>query len=136
MVDFLFEVVIEAVFEFLIHVVAQWGFNTVADLMRAKVTRYTLSVVAGFGFGLWWGARLAGADLAGRPRLFCVTLAVAAVALVAAFDRMRRGREGARPRGAAGLLVAPWHWDAPRLASFALLNVAVAAGIDVGYTPG
>lgn len=113
------------------------------------MVRYGLSVAVGFGFGVWWGDRLSGGH---RPTLFWVSLAVAALAGLAALRRrpqevskgdeaavaeLRRLADGPDAQEAASwrVLFDPRQWPAHRLVGLALLNGAVAAGIAVGFEP-
>lgn len=130
--DFLFELLFQVFFELFVNVLFEFGFRAVAGVLRARISRLLLSAVAGFGFGVWWGERLSDAGLAGRPKLFYVAVAatVAAVAKLRAGDAVDEdGRHSFRDA------LTPWRWDAMRLAALALLNVAIACGIDVGYSP-
>ena len=132
--EILFEIVFQFVFELFANLFMEFGFRTVANLLRARITRLVIGAAAGFGFGLWWGGRLADRGHEGVPRLFVVSIVVAVVAGALAANRMRRDRDGRAPAtDPRAVLVAPWRWDAARLTALALLNVAVAAGIDVGF---
>lgn len=139
MLELLFEVVVQFVFELVAQFFMEFGFRAVASLLRAKITRLVVGGTAGFGFGLWWGARLTGQEHDGVPRLYVVSIVAALVAGALALNRLLRDRDGPDPAAASAdpiaILVAPWRWDASRLAALALLNVAVAAGIDVGFHP-
>lgn len=134
--DFLFEIVFQVVFEVVGELFMEFGFKASARVVRSKLGRAAVSSVVGFGFGVWWGAHLAGQGGSHRPRLLWVSLAVALAAGVGALWRRRQARE--RPReGVQRVIVflAPWRWPAFRLVGFALLNAAIAAGILTGWHP-
>ena len=88
---------------------------------------------AGFGFGLWWGGRLSDAALVHRPRLLWVSLAVGMAFLLYAAIARASGepRAGSRLRA----VIDPRQWPADRLVSLAVLNLAIAAGIELGFNP-
>lgn len=138
MAEFLLELLFQAVFELIAEGLVQLGAHSAAAIARHRAVRYVLATVVGFGFGAWWGNRLA---LLGRddlPRLFAVSLALAILAAAGAAYRMRREREElgtGRLSGRFAVLVVPWRWDAGRLLGFAALNVAIAVGIAVGFDP-
>jgi len=59
---------------------------------------------------------------------------LAGSALVVAATPSHPGRQEPRPSQAIALL--PWRWPTYRLVSFAVLNVAIAVGIALGFSPG
>lgn len=127
--DFVVEFIFQILFEFVSEVLFEVGFKRTAAVMRSRIGRYTVSALIGFGGGVWWGSHLS--DLGHRPRLFWVSIAIAAIALAAAAYRranpvMPRGRD---------LFAPPWRWPSWRLVGLAVFNVAIAAGIATGWTP-
>lgn len=129
MIEFLLESGLLAMFDFVATVLGEFGYRWIGNVLRAKATRILLSVAVGFGFGLAWGDRLSG-ELSGMPRLYFVSIAAGLAASAAAAYRLRRP-----VAGSASVLSPPWRWSSSRLAAFGLLNLAVAAGIHVGYSP-
>ena len=147
MLEFLVELVVQFVFEVVAELLFEAGFTAAGRVLRFRVVRYGLAVVAGFGFGVWWGDRLSGSH---RPYLFWVSLTVAVMAGIGALRRrtdapgedsaiaeLRRlsdtgpGEVGPRWR----MSVDPRRWPTHRLVGLAVLNGAVAAGIAVGFNP-
>ena len=145
MLDFVVEVVIEIVGRILLELFADvlfvWGFRGVSALLRNWTTRFLLTLAVGFGAGVLWANELLERGHSERPRLFVVSLAVAAASALLAFYRWTRDRESLRHPGggssvldALGDIFAPWRWTAERLVSFTALNLAIAAGVAVGWS--
>lgn len=149
MLEFLFELVFQFLFEVLAEFLLEAGWKRAARALRSPLVRYGLAAVVGFGFGVWWGDRLSGGH---RPYLFWVSLAVAAVSVIAAVRRradtappgevsavaeLRRLSDSPpnRPERSWLTIVDPRRWPTHRLIGLAVLNGAVAAGIAVGYRP-
>ncbi|HEV3397698.1 MAG TPA: hypothetical protein VG693_00220, partial [Actinomycetes bacterium] len=83
------------------------------------------------GGGLWWGARLAEVGRVEEPRALWVSLGLAAGMGLAALWRRSRSRGSTSD----SVMAPPRRWPAWRLAGFSVLNLAVAAGIAVGFHP-
>jgi hypothetical protein len=95
-----------------------------------------VSSMAGFGFGVWWGAHLVEQGAAHRPRLFWVSIALAVVAGIGAYRRWQRSGWADPNEGQpVTVLQVPWRWPVYRLVAFAVLNTAIAAGIATGWHP-
>ena len=95
--------------------------------------RSIVGAVVGLGFGLAWGFHLA--DRSGPPKLLWVSIVLAAVAL-ALIRSDRASDEREPPSFWRRLVVPPWRWPNRRLADFAAMNAAIAAGIAIGYFVG
>jgi hypothetical protein len=130
-VDFLFELVFQVLLEFVGEFLIEAGFKGVAAVVRSRVGRYTTSAVAGFAFGVVWGAHVADIGTPHRPRLFWVSIGLAALALAAAAYRRRNDADAVGVKA----LAFPWTWPAWRWLGFAVLNGAVAAGVATGWHP-
>jgi hypothetical protein len=128
--DFLFEVILQVIFE----VVVQLGLHGAARVLKSRLGRSVVAASAGFAFGVWWGAHLADAGTGHRPRLFWVSIALAGTALLVLAIRRQQSNRELQPDEPVTVL--PWRWPPHRLVSFAVLNVAIAVGIAVGFTPG
>jgi hypothetical protein len=149
MLEFLFELVFQFLFEVVAEFLFEAGFKGAARVLRIRWVRYGLTVVVGFGFGVWWGDRLSGGH---RPSLFWVSVAVAVVASISALrrqpDMAPPGEESAvaelrrladttapEPGRSWRTSIDPRQWPTHRLVGLAILNGAVAAGIAVGFEP-
>lgn len=134
--DFLFEFVFQVVFEIVGELLMEFGFKASARMLRSKLGRAAVSSVVGFVFGLWWGAHLADQGSAHRPRLLWVSIAMAVAAGIGGVWQRRRA-DVHDPDGVqrAIVVLVPWRWPSYRLFSFALLNVAIVAGILTGWRP-
>jgi hypothetical protein len=135
--DFIFEFLFQIVFEFIGEALLDAGFHGASRFLGSKIGRYTVAVAVGFGAGAWWGSYLSDAGAGHRPRLFVVSIVLGVAATVAAVIRVGWPHKN-RARGFRAHLaesVAPWQWPADRLAAFAAMNVAIAAGIAVAYAP-
>ncbi len=146
MLEFVFELVFQILFEVAGEFLLEAGYKRTARVLRSPAVRYGLAGAAGFGFGVWWGERLSGGH---RPYLFWVSLAVAVVAGVAALRRraeMPSSPAGAvaelrsladtppsRPEAGWRTIIDPRRWPTQRFVGLAVLNGAVAAGIAVGF---
>ena len=134
--EFLFELVFQFLFEFLADVVFEAGFKTTARVLRSRVGRYTAGAAVGLLAGAAWGAYLESAGTAHRPRLMWVSLAVAGVALVAAAAKSSEiAPRSEKRRGPWTDAFAPWRWPPYRLVGFAVMNIALAAGIALAWDP-
>jgi hypothetical protein len=130
-VEILFELLLEIVFQFVGEVVLEFVFRGFAHLLANRVVRAVLGVAAGFGGGYWWGARLTELGRTEPPRSLWVSIGLAVIlGMVALIKIVRRDRPRFPPDGRLariGETFMPWRWSAPRLAGYALVNVAVAA---------
>jgi hypothetical protein len=135
--DFIFEFLFQIVLEIVGQALLEFGFRGASRVLRSRIGRYTLSVVAGFGFGAWWGTYLSDAGGGHRPRLFWVSVALAVLSSVAAVARAARtsSTEVYPCQSDARSSLLPWEWPMERLVGFAALNIAIAVGIAVGYRP-
>jgi hypothetical protein len=130
-VDFLFEFVFQILFEFLGEFLIEFGFKGAAAVLRSRIGRYATSAIAGFAFGVVWGAHVAEIGTPHRPRLFWVSVTLALLALLGGAYRRRRPVDAITVTALAW----PWTWPAARWAGFAVLNGAVAAGVATGWHP-
>ena len=128
MLEFLLELLLEGVFELVAELVLDIGFRRTAQLFRSRLGRYAVGAAIGAGFGTWWGYHLSTPGRQHGPRLFWVSLAAAAIAAALALARRRLHERRPTP-------LRPWLWPAHRFVGLAILNVAVAAGIAIGYDP-
>ncbi len=126
-----FEIVLQFVLEVAGELLFEAGLQRLARAFGSRTGRFAVGSVAGFAAGLWWGARLSEAGRVEPPRALWVSLVLAGVTGGAA---LWRGRKGDRP-GSESVVAPPWRWPGGRLAGFAVLNAAVAAGIVIGFHP-
>ncbi|HJV09600.1 MAG TPA: hypothetical protein VJ653_07955 [Acidimicrobiales bacterium] len=137
--EILFELLFEVVFQFVGEVVLELGFRALGRLLGNRFVRLAIGAGAGFGGGYWWGARLTELGRTEPPRSLWVSIGLAvvlgSVALVKVLrdDPPRFPPDGRLAR--IGETFTPWRWPAGRLAAYALVNVAVAAGIATGFDP-
>ena len=135
----LFELLFEVVLQFVGEVVLEVGLRGVARLLVNRVVRAALGVAAGFGGGYWWGSWLTEAGRTVPPRSLGVSIGLAvAFATVALVKVLRRDPRRFPPEtrmARLGEMFTPWRWSPGRLGGFALVNVAVAAGIAAGFDP-
>lgn len=125
MIDLLLELVVQVVVELLL----EGFFEGVGRVVERRVGRLVLSGLCGLGFGLAWGAYLDGR--AAYPRLLWVSLALAAVAALLAVVHPGTAVES----GWRAVLVPPWRWSRERLVNLVVLNLALAGGIVLTFTP-
>ena len=100
-------------------------------------------VVVMAGVGFWWGQRRYGIDPDETPATLWVGVGLAVFCLVLALVQVLRERgesEVIGPPLAARAIghgwqgaVLPWRWAPARLVVFGLANVALAAGVAVGF---
>jgi hypothetical protein len=133
-VDFLLEIVFQVLFEVVAQALLDLGFRGASGVLRSRVGRSVVAAGAGFGFGLWWGGRLSDAALVHRPRLLWVSVGVAVLALARAASTHRDANHNVASRGPRDL-IDPTRWPGHRLVAFAVLNLAIAAGIEIGFVP-
>lgn len=101
--------------------------------------RAVLGLAAGFGGGYWVGLAAHGDRASRPPSSLWVSVAVAVVlGTVALVKVLHRDPPRFPPDSRLGRVVetfAPWRWSAARLGGYAVVNIAVAAGIAAGFTP-
>ncbi len=129
--EFLFELVFQFVFEVLGEFLVDAGYHGTVRVFRSRAGRFGAASAVGLGAGLFWGAWLSDAGRVQEPRALWISLGFGIVAGLGALWRRRRGdRPGRQP-----VLTPPWRWPAYRLVGFAVLNLAVAAGVAIGFSP-
>lgn len=138
LVDFVIELLIQLFVELILDGLGELLFKTpfrrVGRALGSNAARYTLGAIAGFGFGVFWGAHLSGNET--WPKLLWVSLALAAVAGLAAVVRRSNPLLSPPHRDVwRDVLVPPWEWQVERLVGFMVLNLAIAAGIATSFTP-
>ena len=137
--EILFELLFEVVLQFVGEVVLEAGFRVVGRVLANRVVRAVLGMAAGFGGGYWWGARLSELGRTEPPRSLWVSIGLAVFfGTVALVKVLRREPPRLRPDSRMERFeqaFTPWRWSPARLLGFALVNVAVAAGIAAGFDP-
>jgi hypothetical protein len=133
--DFIFEILIQFVIEVLGEFLVEVGFRGAAAVLRSWVGRYVITVIAGFGGGLWWGAHLTARGRTQEPRTLWVSLGLAAICAVWALLRRTQKQLPDQRTGFLSIFAPPWRWPAYRFAGFAALNAAIAGGVLVGFRP-
>ncbi len=137
--EILLELLFEVVFQFVGEVFLERVFRGAAQVLRNRVVRAVLGMTAGFGGGYWWGWRLTELGRADPPSSLWVSVGLALVlGTVALVKVLRRDPPRYPPDSRPGRIAetsAPWRWSPARLAGYALVNGAVAAGIAAGFTP-
>ncbi len=130
--DIILELIVSAVVQFVVEILGELLLDTalhgVATALQSRIGRWTLATLLGGGFGLLWGDHLSGQ--ASWPRLLWVSLAFAAAACLLTLR--------ARPATPVAstwrdLLLPPWRWSGERLLGLGVLNIALAAGIVIGF---
>ncbi len=129
--DFIFELIFQLLFEVIGEFLFEAGFHGAARVLRSRVGRFVVASLAGFGAGFWWGARLSAKGRVQEPRTLWISLALAVLAGLGAVWRWRQGSETVDE----AVVSPPWRRPTYRLAGFAILNAAVAAGVAVGFQP-
>ena len=142
--EIIFELLFEFVFQVVVELLFEAGFRGVAKALSNRVVRVVLGLAlaigAGYGGGYWWGSRLSELGRTEPPNSLWVSIGLAVAFAALALVRAARTTEVAYQQPAAtpqrtSPLQPPWRWSPMRLLGFALLNAAVATGIDVGFTP-
>jgi hypothetical protein len=142
------ELLIEGIFQLVLEILSEFGFRGVGKLLSNRVVRWVLGTVSAtalaFGAGWWWGDRAADAGDSEIPTSFYVSIGLAVVFGVLAVVRALRGTRADTFRVTLGdlfdepaesfRLLSPVHWSALRLLGFCLVNVAVALGVNAGFT--
>lgn len=145
--ELLFELLFQFVVQFLGEVLLDAGFEGIAAALKNRVSRMVIGTVVavggGFAGGWWWGNRYAGRfGTSDIPTSLVVSVGFAiAFAVLTGVSAIREYRSPDPAPGPPTLPLRspdrwlPWRWPPGRLAGFAMLNAAVAAGIVVGFTP-
>ena len=129
LIQLVWQIIGELVFDYLIRRLLRRVARITVRTSTRRVAQYTFSAVAGLAFGVAWGAHLAGTRH--WPKLLWVSVALAVAAGVLA--RRRRHAESAHLRIWRYLVLPPWRWSHDRLFGLAIINVAIAIGIELGY---
>ena len=136
--DVLIELVIQLFVQVVVEVIGQLlvetAFRGVANALRSRIGRYALGALAGAGFGLVWGNHLSGQ--ATWPKLLWVSLGLAATAFVLAIGRGDEEAVETSTSPWAEVTKPPWQWSGDRFYGFVVLNLALALGIALGFSPG
>lgn len=127
----LFEFLFQVVFEVIGEALFEKGYHRAAKVLRSRIGRIVVACVAGFGAGLWWGVHLTETGRVQQPRALWTSLALAAIAGLGA---LWRGRPEATFDNES-VFAPPWRWPAHRFVGLTVLNLAIAAGIAVGFEP-
>jgi len=133
-VDFVVELLIQLIVQVVVEIVGQYlvgkALNRAASVLTTRIGRYVIGAVIALGFGIGWGQHLSGR--AHWPKLLWVSLGLAVVAAVLASRRRAPGADHWMLTWRA-LIAPPWQWSRSRLIGFAVINVALALGIVIGY---
>ena len=142
------EILFEGVFQLVLEILSEFGFRGVGKVLSNRVVRWVLGTVSAgalaYGAGWWWGDRAADAGDPEIPTTFFVSIGLATVFGLLALLRAVRGPRADTFRGSftdqfdepaeSIRLMSPVHWSAMRLLGFCLVNVAVAIGVNAGYS--
>lgn len=146
--EVILELLFEGVFQLVLEILSEFGFRGIGKVLSNRVVRWVVGTVTGaalaYGAGWWWGNRATEAGDAEIPTSFAVSIGLAVVFGVLALLRALRGRRRDTFRvswtdlfdepAESIRLMSPVHWSALRLLGFCLVNVAIAVGINAGYT--
>lgn len=129
------EIIVELIIQLFVEVIGELlfeaGLEGTGRALRSRVGRYVIAAILGLAAGLGWGAYVASNGLTTTPRSVWVSLVLAALAALAAL--MRSAHTEDEPAGLASVLTWPWRWPAHRFNGFAVINLAIAAGILAGF---
>jgi hypothetical protein len=132
--ELLVQLIVQFVLEFVFEIVLHGAFHGAKRVLGSHRGRLTVSALVGLGFGLAWGSHLSNQPSA--PKLLWVSLALAFAAVVL-IRRHANPRQLARRIARGSFLrqtfTPPWNWPISRLIDFVVLNVAIAAGVSIGY---
>lgn len=134
MLEFLIQIVAQILVELVGDLLLRNAFHGVANALRSTIGRYVVGALVGFGFGLGWGDHLSGQTT--WPKLLWVSLALAGVALVLAVKTAGSPTEDDRTLTWHDVMSPPWRWSRDRLLGFVVINLAVAGGIGLTFSPG
>jgi hypothetical protein len=135
--DFLIELLLQFIVQVVIEVIFEAIWRGLARAFRAPTGRYALTAVVGVGFGIGWGWHLASEPH--PPNLLWASTALAIAALVMVRRKSGLHGDSISTSGDAAwrrALSPPRTWPPDRWMDFAVLNVAIAAGILAGYSLG
>ena len=146
--EVIFEILFEGVFQLVLEILSEFGFRGVGKLLSNRVVRWVVGTVSAaalaYGAGWWWGDRATDAGDTEIPTSFFVSIGFAVVFAALALLRALRGRRSDTFRvtwtdlfdepAESIRLMSPVHWSALRLFGFSLVNVAIAVGVNAGYT--
>ena len=130
-VEIIFEFVFQVLFEIIAQALFEIGLRGTARVLRSRIGRFFLASAFGYGGGLFWGARLSERGRVEEPRTLWISLGLAIAVGLAALWRWR----ATNPKDEPPAFSPPWRWPAHRLAGFAVLNAAIAAGVAIGFNP-
>lgn len=135
LLEFLIQLLVQLVVEVIGQLLIETAFHGVANVLRSRLGRYAVTILAGFGFGLVWGDHLSGN--VSWPKLLWVSLGLAAAAFVAAIARAAYPMDNSPSDDNTfrAALAPPWRWRTDRLAGLVILNLAVASGIALAFRP-
>ncbi len=127
--DFVLELFLQLIVQVVFEVLAEGAFELFA---KTRVGRWLVGMLVGGCFGVAWGTHLSGG--AHPPKLLWVSAASAVLAFGAAFVTVNRQRP--EPMTFWDVVVQPpWEWSVDRYLAFGLMNVGIAIGIVLGYSP-
>jgi hypothetical protein len=133
-VDFVIELLVGLVVQFVSELIGELmmaaAVQGAAHAIHSRVGRYGLTAVFGLAIGAIWGFSLR--DEHHVPRLLWVSLAFAGLAAILRIVDVP-GREVSPGLGWRQALTVPWRWSKERLIGLMFLNVAMAAGVLLGY---
>ena len=132
--DFLVELIVGVIVQCVVEIVGELLIETAlsgaASALESRIGRWTLATLLGGGFGVFWGHHLSGQ--ASWPKLLWVSLGFAAVAFLVSM----LAPPSAKASTWRELVQPPWRWSADRLLGLGVLNIALAAGIVIGFRHG
>lgn len=142
------ELLLEGLIQLLLEGLFELGFRGIGKLLANRVVRWVLGTVIAasiaYGGGWWWGDRLASEGQTEMPTSFYVSIGLAAAFGALSIVRALRGPRTDTVNMSPGdrfdspaesmRLLSPVHWSVRRLLGFCLVNVAVAIGINAGFT--
>jgi hypothetical protein len=132
--ELVLELVVWLVVQVVVEIIGEALWEGATRTMRSRTGRHVVGGIIGFAGGLAWGILYT--DLPAYPKTLWVSLALAAAGFaLAAGSRgpVPATAQPGRPSGWRRVTIAPSAWPAHRLIGFALLNLAIAAGVLIGY---
>ncbi|MCU1690112.1 MAG: hypothetical protein JWN61_1899 [Pseudonocardiales bacterium] len=130
--ELVLELIVWLFVQVVVEIIGEFLWEGATRTMRSRAGRLVVGVFVGFVGGLIWGIRYT--DLPTYPKTLWVSLALAAAGIALAAGTRSSPSAPPAPRHIwRDLAVPPWAWPADRLMGLALLNVAIAAGVLVGY---
>jgi hypothetical protein len=132
-VDVILEALVELIVQVLFEVVLEAGLHGLERALETRagraIAKTLITVGAGFGFGVAWGVHVANTGQRYTPRSVWVSVGLAVVGAALAVYARRDSEWDSR----FGHVPVILRWPSSRLAGLALLNVALAVGIYVGF---